>query len=141
MSDPRAPHFVHPQATILFVEDNPQVRSLLSSVLVEAQFEVLSASTAKDALLLAVKQPGPIHLMISDLILPDGSGIDVANKFRTMQPEAAVMFISGYGSEDIRSRGIDPDQIYILHKPFSMAQFVEHVRAILKPILAGKNDE
>jgi hypothetical protein len=136
MQDPAPPHFSRVRATILFVEDNVQIHSLLRRSMEQAQLEVLCATSATEATLLAAGHPGPIHLLISDLRLPDGSGAEIAKQVKQLHPRAEVMFISGYGSGEVRAQGIDPALIFLLPKPFSVSDFQTQVETILAPVLA-----
>ncbi len=82
--------------TILLVEHDPAVRSVVQDVLMKAGFEVLVACTAPEALQIEKKRDGPIDLLLVDIRLPGTTGPDLGAAFHTMRPEIHVMLISGF---------------------------------------------
>jgi PAS domain S-box-containing protein len=117
--------------TILLVEDMDEVRSLARRALRERGYTVLEASDGVSALRIAQQYPGPIHLLITDLIMPGGmNGSELANRFEIDHPGIKILLISGYSS-GIEVDALNPG-VGILVKPFTGASLSASVRAILQ---------
>jgi PAS domain S-box-containing protein len=131
---PRAAREAAPAAggneTILVVEDERAVRSLAVRVLRRKGYEVLEAATGEEALALASKHPGTIHLLLSDLLMPRMSGHELALALREVRPSLRVVFMSGYTDDEVRRNVEDPD-VGFLQKPFTPAVLAESVRSTL----------
>jgi CheY-like chemotaxis protein len=111
--------------TILIAENDSQVRKLLSTVLRNAGYEVISASGGERAVSAAQKHGGKIDLLIADIVMPGMGGADLYAWLKTERPDTRVLFISGYMSRQPLPGGF-------LKKPFSSATLVEKVREILE---------
>jgi two-component system cell cycle sensor histidine kinase/response regulator CckA len=120
-----------PAETILLVDDEDLLRELTREVLVGLGYEVLDAPSGRAALEAAVLHRGPVHLLITDLLLPGMNGQDLWQTFAQLHPETRVLFISGYGDVAIVKRGIISPGTPILSKPFHMAALAEKVREVL----------
>jgi len=117
--------------TVLIVEDQDAVRQLACTILETYGYLVLQASNGPDAIALAERYPSPIHLLLTDIILPLMDGRDLADKLRAVRPNTKVLYISGYSEEKIgRSRALDGDLAY-LSKPFTSEELAARVRGIL----------
>lgn len=92
------------QETVLVVEDEAPVRRLVTSVLARHGYRVLEASRPDAGLEVAAAFAGPIHLLITDVIMPGGNGVDLAARFTAGRPEARVLFMSGYTQDAQHSR-------------------------------------
>ena len=111
--------------TVLIVEDEPAVRRIAARVLGNHGFRVLEAGTALDAIALA--QTEPIDVLLSDLILPGMSGLDLAMALRAERPGLRVVFTSGYPADQVEERfGVIEGAF--LAKPYGMEQLVGVVR-------------
>jgi CheY-like chemotaxis protein len=125
--------------TILLVEDEEGVRESAAEYLARLGYRVITAIDGEQAVALAAAQNGPIHLLLTDIVMPHMSGRDVANQLHTAHPEIAVLFISGY-TDNMLSNYIAPgEQINFLQKPFSLRQLAMKVREVLeqRPTPAG----
>ena len=112
--------------TILVAEDDPAVRSLASDMLREHGYSVLTAADGDDALRVAERYTGPIHLLLTDVMMPRKSGIELAHAFLTARPEARVLYMTGYAEmPDIA------DSLFV-HKPFTVFVLMEAVRRALE---------
>jgi nitrogen-specific signal transduction histidine kinase/ActR/RegA family two-component response regulator len=116
--------------TILVVEDELAVRSLARRVLEKTGYTVLEASSPADALRLAQSNRGEIHLIVSDVVMPEMNGPALVARVLELCPNAKVLFISGYADEDVMGRGI-ASGMSLLQKPFSAQELVERVREVL----------
>jgi PAS domain S-box-containing protein len=116
--------------TLLLVEDDPIVRRVTVRGLRLLGYKVLEASGGTDALALA-KTHGPIDLVLTDVVMPQMSGRELAERLRAMQPGILVLFASGYTANAIVHHGVlDPD-IEFLPKPFSIAALHARIRELL----------
>jgi len=114
--------------TILVLEDNDAVRELAVRVLERCGYTVLEANGGSEARRIAAGHDGPIHLLLTDVILPGESGPEAAGKLSTQRPEMKVLYMSGYTDEVIVDRGAEPGLDEILEKPFSPQRLAHMVR-------------
>lgn len=117
--------------TILLVEDEDAVRSFVIEVLESSGYTVLEASNGPDASALCRDHAGPIHLLISDVIMPKMGGAELKNRIVEMVPGIKVLFISGYTDDSIADRGIDDPNVAFLEKPFTPDALIRKVRDVL----------
>ncbi len=120
-----------PDETILLVEDEDDVREVVRRDLQAAGYHVLEAPTAERAILIAEHFQAAIHLLVADVVLPQGSGCDVHRRTTALRPGTKVLFISGYPRGDLVPYGLDAAAPF-LQKPFSPATLVSKVREALK---------
>ena len=117
--------------TILVVEDEAPVRKLLSQVLRRQGYTLIEAATGIDALEALSKHPEPIHLMVTDVVMPGMSGRELARKIEPLRPGLRVLYISGYTEDAIVHHGeLDPGTAF-LPKPFTPAALAKKVREVL----------
>jgi signal transduction histidine kinase/CheY-like chemotaxis protein len=117
--------------TVLVVEDEDSVRSLLRELLRRQGYTVLEACDGREALQVAGRHAGPIHLLISDCLLPHLSGAELAGRLRPCYTDLRVLYVSGYpAAEAAEVAGIDPS-VPFLQKPFSAAALADQVRELL----------
>jgi two-component system cell cycle sensor histidine kinase/response regulator CckA len=114
--------------TILLVEDEDAVRELVQRVLEAAGYQVLTAARPTEAQRLAVA--GRIDLLLTDVVMPEMSGYDLASRIHLAQPTAQTLFISGYAHSALVET-VEPPPGELLRKPFSPDQLVRAVRAVL----------
>ena len=100
-------------------------------MLEESGYTVLAAITTDHAQTLAKEHPGPIHLLISDMIMPVMNGKELSDKLQPLRPEMKVLFLSGYTAEIISNQGVLEDEIHFLQKPFSLEALTAKVREVL----------
>jgi len=117
--------------SVLVVEDDQSVRLFTQSVLLAAGYQVLCAADGSEAALLARTHPGPVHLLITDVVMPVLDGHALAEQFRSLRPEGRVLFTSGYTPESVSRRGIVIPAAQFIQKPYSPAALCRHVRTLL----------
>ena len=117
--------------TILLAEDEPALRLLIRETLERSGYKVLEASDGNDAIKLSESYQQPIHLLISDVVMPQVSGRELAERVAAARPETKVLFISGYTDDTIIKHGVIDPKIAFLQKPFSPAAITNKVRSVL----------
>jgi two-component system, cell cycle sensor histidine kinase and response regulator CckA len=117
--------------TVLLVEDEAQIRRVAVEVLSLLGYKVLEASDGVQALQLAGLMKEPIHLLLTDVMMPKMNGQDVANKMKDSHPESSVLFMSGYTNDIIASEGILEKDTNFLGKPFTPRTLALKVREVL----------
>jgi CheY-like chemotaxis protein len=120
-----------PGETILLVEDEPAVRSLARRVLEARGYEVLEAGTGQEAINAASNRNGPIHLMVSDVVVPDMNGRKIADQILPIRPDIKLLFMSGYTDEDVKGHGVLTQEAAFLEKPFTPDSLARKVREVL----------
>jgi PAS domain S-box-containing protein len=116
---------------ILLAEDALAVRRFTARVLREAGYEVLEADDVEAGLTLARLHSGPIHLVLTDVMMPGGSGRDLVDRIRHIRPAIAVVFMSGYTDDTVLQRAVLEPGTAFLPKPFSPGLLLAQVRAVL----------
>jgi PAS domain S-box-containing protein len=117
--------------TVLLVEDDPTVRSLVQRLLTELGYDVLVASDGLQACALARKHEGMIHLLLTDVVMPGMNGRELYRQLLTERPQLRALFVSGYTDEVIARHGVLEAQALLLQKPFSQATLAASVRAAI----------
>jgi two-component system cell cycle sensor histidine kinase/response regulator CckA len=117
--------------TILLVEDEDDVRALLVEVLEQCGYRVLAATGGVEAVELSASHEGPIHLLITDMIMPTCGGIEVARRITAARPPTRVLFISGYSEHQLVQEGLANAGASFLHKPFTPGGLALRVRTLL----------
>ena len=116
--------------TILLVEDQPAVRRLGAEVLRTLGYHVLEASGGREALQLAQQQE-PIHLLLTDVMMPGMNGQELAERMRPLHPEARILFMSGFTADVISRKGLMAPDVDFIPKPFSPEALGTKVRQML----------
>jgi hypothetical protein len=117
--------------TVLLVEDEEAVRELLKKVLARQGYTVLEARHGRDALLVSERHKGPIHLVLTDVVMPEMGGRELVTQLRASRPETRVLYISGYTNDEVVRRGIAESDGMFIQKPFSSDDLVRRVRELL----------
>jgi two-component system cell cycle sensor histidine kinase/response regulator CckA len=117
--------------TLLLVEDEPAIRALAGDILRRTGYKVLEARHGVEALLTGSQYLGTIHLLITDVIMPQMSGGEVAERLIHNRPDMKVLYISGYTDDTITHHGVVQDGAAFLQKPFSPFALVQKVRLVL----------
>ncbi len=118
--------------TILLVEDEASVRELAVHILRQQGYTVLEASNGEEALQLAQQRlPEEIHLLLSDVVMPQMGGRELADKLRELRPDVKVLFTSGYTDDAIIQHGVLKAGLAFLQKPFSPVVLARKVREVL----------
>ena len=112
--------------TILVAEDDPAVRTLATDMLREHGYTVLAAADGEEALLVAERHAAPIHLLLTDVMMPRMNGLELARAFRSLRPHARVLYMTGYAEMPAAADGI------IVQKPFSVFVLMDAVRRALE---------
>ena len=116
---------------MLLVEDEDAVRQLTVRILEGYNYQVLHAASGPQALAVAERYPGPIHLLLTDVIMPQMNGRTLTEKLQRARPEMKVLYVSGYSEEIIGCKGVLEDGVAFLAKPFSQDALAAKVREIL----------
>ena len=119
------------QETILLVEDDINVRRLAHFVLLEQGYTLLEAQNGPEAIRIAASHPDPIHLLVTDVVMPDMNGREVAEQVGQICAGIKVLYMSGYTDHIIENRGDLEPEIQFLQKPFSPQTLARKVRAVL----------
>ena len=117
------------QETVLLVDPNEIDRKLALSTLRRHRYQVLEASSSVEALLLAQQHPGTVHLVVSDLMMPEIGGRDLVKRLLEQHPMIKPLFVSGFDDEAMMSHRLNPR--YLLRRPYRQAGLVEKVRELL----------
>jgi CheY-like chemotaxis protein len=117
--------------TILLVEDEDVVRGLTRKILVEAGYKVLDARSGDEAIRLCRHYRGPIDLLLTDVVMPETSGKEVAERLQELRPAARVLFMSGYTDEAIVRHGVLDENVDFIQKPFTWTRLGKKVRDVL----------
>ncbi len=121
---------VRGREVVLVAEDELVVRRLTRAALERGGYAVLEASNGVEALAVSARTAGPIHLLVTDVIMPQMSGADLANRIREARPGIRVLFLSGYASDVLSAHGGIGDARF-LQKPFRPAELNAAVRSLL----------
>jgi CheY-like chemotaxis protein len=117
--------------TILLVEDAQPVRLIARKALQSRGYTVLEASGGEEALLLCERFSGPIHLLLTDVVMPGMSGREVADRVLALRPELRVLFMSGYTDDAIVHHGVLDEGVVLIEKPFTPNGLSAKVRELL----------
>lgn len=119
-------------STALVVDDVPEIRSLLSEVLTSAGYSVLVACDAVQARDICTQHPGPIHLLVTDVLMPGMNGPALAAHALSVRPQIRVLYISAYDQGLLMDRLNLDEGIPFLLKPFSADELLRKVRDVLE---------
>jgi signal transduction histidine kinase/streptogramin lyase/ActR/RegA family two-component response regulator len=117
--------------TLLLVEDEPQILQITQRILRQQGYTVLSTSQADEALTLAATHAGPIHLLLTDVVMPGMNGRELSERLSVVKPGVRSLFMSGYTAEIIAQHGVLGDGVDFIQKPFDNDVLLKTVRSIL----------
>jgi signal transduction histidine kinase/CheY-like chemotaxis protein len=118
--------------TVLVVDDEANIRTLVAKILRRERYNVLQAGSAQEAFAVASMHDGPIHLLVTDVVLPGESGRQIAERMRQALPNLKVLYISGFSDdESVRTGNFPPGSKY-LQKPFALGALISKVREALE---------
>jgi len=117
--------------TLLLVEDDEPLRTLAREILLIQGYTVLDATSPSEALRLADAHPGPIHLLLTDVVMPQMNGRQVADHLLAARPALKVLFMSGYTDAAIVEHGVLEAGTHFLQKPFTPDGLSRKVREVL----------
>lgn len=118
-------------ARILLVEDDAMVRDVVAQMLALNGYPVLLAENGEEACRLAAEHAGEIELLITDVVMPQMNGGELAARLCEHYAGLRVLFMSAYLDTDLAARGLRLDAIALLRKPFSVDALIQHVRHLL----------
>jgi len=117
--------------TILVVEDNDEVREVAVRILSGQGYKVLEASQGPDAFLICTEHDGPIHLLLTDVVMPKMSGRELAETLMPIRPRIKVLYMSGYTGNAIVHHGVLEKGMNYIQKPFAVDALARKVREVL----------
>ncbi len=117
---------------ILLVEDEPEILAVARKILERNEYQVVTASGAEEALRLVREQEGGFDLLITDVIMPEMNGNELARRITERHPGIRCLFMSGYTAETITRQGILDSGLHFLQKPFSGRELLAKVRQVLE---------
>jgi CheY-like chemotaxis protein len=116
---------------VLLVEDNEPVRKLLNQALSSLGYTLLEASTPRAALALSEEFAGRIDLLVTDVVMPEMNGRQLADELLGQRPELRVLYTSGYTDDAMVGRGVLTEGMAFLQKPFAIEQLAQKAREVL----------
>jgi signal transduction histidine kinase/ActR/RegA family two-component response regulator len=119
--------------TILVVEDERQVSEMVTRALRKAGYTVLRASRGSEALEILRTHEDPIHMMLTDIVMPGMNGRELADRVKAMRPEIRILYMSGYSDDAVLRRGVESATAEFIPKPFSLTTLTARIRDILDP--------
>jgi CheY-like chemotaxis protein len=117
--------------TVLVLEDEEEVRRLSAEILRRHGYTVLEAKDAGEALAVSGRTTEPIHLLLTDVVLPQVSGTELAERIGKAHPETKVLFMSGYTEDALARQGANVSGTAFLNKPFSPVDLARKIREVL----------
>lgn len=117
--------------TILLVDDESYIRELVSAILTIEGYVILEASSGPDALKVSAEHEGPIHLLLTDVVMNPMSGGELAKRLCPTRPEIRVLYISGFPDDTTVQYGISQSVVSFLAKPFTPKALIQKIRDVL----------
>jgi two-component system cell cycle sensor histidine kinase/response regulator CckA len=133
-ADAERPQSLEGTETILLAEDEEMVRNLARESLTMHGYTVLEAANTREALLIGQQHEGAIHLLLTDVVMPQMSGRELAEQLVRLRPDMSVLYMSGYPDQSIVHHGILDEDIAFISKPFTPDALVLKVVAVLRQI-------
>jgi two-component system cell cycle sensor histidine kinase/response regulator CckA len=125
--------------TILLVEDAGPLREVSQRFLRQGGYTVIEAADGAAALAAAREHKGPIHLLLTDVVMPGRSGPQLARELRSAYPNLPVLYMSGYTDEALGHHGVLEEGIALLEKPFTRGALLRKLRELLDPVESSPN--
>jgi two-component system cell cycle sensor histidine kinase/response regulator CckA len=130
-TDPNGAPLSPGHETILLAEDAPAVRALARDVLRAQGYTVLEAQHGREALTIGEQHAGPIHLLLTDVVMPEMNGRELAERLASIRPTTPILYMSGYTDNVVVHHGVLDRSAVFLEKPFTPAALVCKVRQVL----------
>ena len=125
--------------TILLVDDEPGIRGLMRRMLEGQGYQLLEAGNGKDGIEIAAEYEQPIHLVVTDVVMPYSSGFDLVRDLVASHPETKVLYVSGYADDSVAVRGgLKEARQAFLSKPFTQTELLQKVRDVFTASTATK---
>jgi CheY-like chemotaxis protein len=124
----------HGRATVLLVDDDQPVSAAAQRTLERAGYLVLAAANGREALELAARHSGTIDLLITDLVMPEIGGRQLARELLALRPTLVVLYTSGYTAEAMNQQAVLEEGDSFLSKPFTPEGLLRRVHAVLEPV-------
>ena len=119
-------------ATILIVDDEPSIAEIMQDILESRGYRVLAATILEQALALLREDPQPIDLLLTDVVMPQMSGVELARLVQERWPACRVILMSAYSPQDLASQGL-PAELVVLNKPIGIPALIDAVGIALGP--------
>ena len=119
----------HRSETILVIDDEPSVRTLIEKILTMRGYAVLAASDAEEAL--RISGDHEVDAVVTDIMLPSMKGPELVEKLRLHRPQLRALFISGFTADALVDGGLSPDDVAFVQKPFTGEALTERLRELL----------
>jgi CheY-like chemotaxis protein len=123
--------------TVLVVEDEEALRQVTQRIFTRNGYRVITAPDGPAALEIARAHPGEIHLLVTDVVMPQMLGKEVAERMRAIKPGIKVLFMSGYARPVLASQGSLEPNVVLLEKPFSEAELLSQAGKVLNGHFPG----
>lgn len=123
-------HLAEPGERILVVEDDESVRRVVERIVKRAGYEVLTASSGREALAL-LRRGEAISLVLTDVVMPEQSGVALVERMREEFPDVETLFMSGYTNDELNEHGIGHEQPSVIQKPFAPQELAARLRSVL----------
>lgn len=127
------------KTTILVVDDEPEIRKLVSAMLSNSGYQIILADTGEQAIKLFRKQPKAIDLLLTDVVAPGMAGPTLADQLTELKPDLRVLFMSGYDNRQVVQKYVVEKGHLLLPKPFTMKQLEAKVAEALKSHKTSKS--
>ena len=119
--------------TVPIVEDEAALREVARRILTRNGYQVITAASGPEAIRAAASHPGGIDLLLTDVVMPQMLGKEVADRIRVLQPSAKVLFMSGYTEGALNTQGVLETGVNLIEKPFTEASLLAKLRDVLSP--------
>jgi two-component system cell cycle sensor histidine kinase/response regulator CckA len=118
--------------TIVWVEDDESVRVLIQEFLQKLGYTILTAPSGADAICRVEKHAGPVDLLVTDVVMPEIGGRELAERLTRIRPGLKVLYLSGYTDDDVLRHGISKAEVAFLQKPFTLTVLEKKIRETLE---------
>ena len=116
---------------VLVIEDELALREATRRILARNGYQVITAANGRDAITVAASHPGGIDLLVTDVIMPEMSGKEAADRIQALYPSVRVLFMSGYSEGILSAEGVLETGINLLEKPFTEKSLLAMLREVI----------
>ncbi len=127
-----APLAAHGTEHVLVVDDDANLRDVVKWMLGHAGYKVIAAGSAEEALQLLNDGDVPIHLLLTDVVMPGMGGWELAERVQALRPEIRILFMSGYSEEGPLRTGVSDKSVHLINKPYSIGDLTRKIREVLE---------